>query len=174
MVFSCAFIYVVGSDVKGESFRIRTEEKYRIRNNLESYCLLFLTFSRDSNNTDVGNDKMTNNNIVKNKNNNIEAAKDLVPGDVVLEASPVVSGTVVLNQFEARSLLHFQMLGELGLKGQFLDILVKKIPMTCNMEGKKTSITCNNIMCVNYSSKCIHFHGILLYTYYTSQNLLNF
>merc|ERR1712029_546450 len=45
------------------------------------------------NNTDVGNDKMTNNNIVKNKNNNIEAAKDLVPGDVVLEASPVVSGS---------------------------------------------------------------------------------
>ena len=92
MVFSCAFIYVVGSDVKGESFRIRTEEKYRIRNNLESYCLLFLTFSCDSNNTDVGNDKMTDNNIVRNKNNNIEAAKDLVPGAVVLEASPVVSG----------------------------------------------------------------------------------
>jgi len=46
-----------------------------------------------SNTTDVGNDKMTDNNIVRNKNNNIEAAKDLVPGDVVLEASPLVSGS---------------------------------------------------------------------------------
>merc|ERR1711963_1274407 len=48
-----------------------------------------------SNNTDVGNDKMTDNNIVRNKNKNIEAAKDLVPGDVVLEASPLVSGSLM-------------------------------------------------------------------------------
>ena len=68
---------------------------------------------------------MTDNNIVKNKNNNIEAAKDLVPGDVVLEASPVVSGAIVLYQFEARSLLHFQILVKLGLKGQFLDISIR-------------------------------------------------
>merc|ERR1711963_1258146 len=48
-----------------------------------------------SNTTDVGNDKMTDNNIVRNKNKNIEAAKDLVPGDVVLEASPLVSGSLM-------------------------------------------------------------------------------
>ena len=35
---------------------------------------------------------MTNSNIVKNKDNNIVAARDLVPGDVVIEATPIVSG----------------------------------------------------------------------------------
>ena len=111
--------------VRGESFKFKQKENIVPQNNLERYCLLFLTFSCDSNNTDVGNDKMTDNNIVKNKNNNIEAAKDLVPGDVVLEASPVVSGAIVLYQFEARSLLHFQILVKLGLKGQFLDISIR-------------------------------------------------
>ena len=119
--------YVVGSE--GKALEFKQKENIVPQNNLESYCLLFLTFSCDSNNTDVGNDKMTDNNIVRNKNNNIEAAKDLVPGDVVLEASPLVSGTIVLNQFETRSLLHFQMLFKLGLKGQFWDILVKKNEM---------------------------------------------
>ena len=36
---------------------------------------------------------MTNNNIVRNKENNIVSARDLVPGDVVIEATPLVSGS---------------------------------------------------------------------------------
>ena len=119
----CAYIYVVGSE--GKALEFKQKENIVPQNNLESYCLLFLTFSCDSNTTDVGNDKMTDNNIVRNKNNNIEAAKDLVPGDVVLEASPVVSGTIVINQFLARSLLPFQILVKFGLKGQFLDISIR-------------------------------------------------
>ena len=36
---------------------------------------------------------MTNNNIVRNKHNNIVAARDLVPGDLVIESTPLVSGS---------------------------------------------------------------------------------